>query len=66
MARGVAMKIYVGWILIFVVAFVAIPVRDLAGEYAVANRFDAILMFETATLVYVADSSIITDALLRL
>jgi len=45
---------------------VATWVRDLAGEYASANGFDAILMFETTPLVYVADSSIITDALIRL
>lgn len=44
----------------------ATRVRDLAGEYAVANGFDAIFMFEMAPLVYVAASSIITDALIRL
>ncbi len=47
-------------------AVVATRVRDLAGEYASANGFDAILMFETTPLVYVADSAIITDALIRL
>jgi len=65
-AREVAMKIFVRWILTFVAAFVATRVRDLAGEYAAANGFDAIFMFETAPLVYVAASSIITDALIRL
>ena len=47
-------------------ALVATRVRDLAGEYAAANGFDAVLMFETTPLVYVADSAIITDAVIRL
>jgi Skp family chaperone for outer membrane proteins len=45
---------------------VAIRVRDLAGEYAKANGFDAILMFETIPLVYVDEAVIITDAVVRL
>jgi len=47
-------------------AEVATRVRDLAGEYAKANGFDAILMFETTPLVYVDDAVIITDAVVRL
>jgi len=62
----VATKIYVRWILTLVAVFVATRVRDLAGEYAAAKGFDPILMFETTLLVYVADSSIITDAAIRL
>jgi Skp family chaperone for outer membrane proteins len=45
---------------------VAIRVRDIAGEYAEANGFDAIFPFESQPLVYVAESSIITDAVIRL
>lgn len=47
-------------------AEVATRVRDLASEYAVANGFDAILMFETTPLVYVTESAVITDALIRI
>lgn len=47
-------------------AEVATRVRNLAGEYAKANGFDAILMFETTPLVYVDDAVIITDAIVRL
>lgn len=47
-------------------ARVATRVRDLASEYAEANGFDAILMFETTPLVYVKESAIITDELIRL
>ena len=47
-------------------AQVATRVRDLAGEYAAANGFDAILMFESTPLVYVAESAVITDAVIRL
>lgn len=47
-------------------ARVATRVRNLASEYAQANGFDAILMFETTPLVYVKDSAIITDELIRL
>lgn len=45
---------------------VATRVRDVAGEYAAANGFDAILMFESQPLVYVAESAVITDAVIRL
>jgi Skp family chaperone for outer membrane proteins len=45
---------------------VATRVRDLAGEYAEANGFDAIMMFESIPLVYVDDSVIITDEVIRL
>jgi Skp family chaperone for outer membrane proteins len=47
-------------------AQVATRVRDLAGEYAKANGFDAVLMFETVPLVYVNESVIITDAVIQL
>jgi Skp family chaperone for outer membrane proteins len=47
-------------------AQVATRVRNLAGEYARANDFDAILMFETVPLVYVNDSVIITDPVIQL
>lgn len=47
-------------------ALVATRVRDLAGEYASSNGFDAILMFETTPLVYVSESAIITDAVIQL
>jgi Skp family chaperone for outer membrane proteins len=47
-------------------ARVATRVRSLASEYAEANGFDAILMFETTPLVYVKESAIITDELIRL
>ena len=47
-------------------AQVATRVRDLAGEYAKANDFDAILMFESIPLVYVNDAVIITDAVIQL
>ena len=47
-------------------AQVATRIRDLAGEYAAANGFDAILMFESTPLVYVAESAVITDAVIRL
>ena len=47
-------------------AQVATRIRDLAGEYAKANDFDAILMFESIPLVYVDEAIIITDAVVRL
>jgi hypothetical protein len=47
-------------------AQVATRIRDLAGEYAAANGFDAIFMFESTPLVYVAESAVITDAVIRL
>jgi len=47
-------------------ALVATRVRDLAGEYASANGFDAIFMLESQPLVYIADSALITDAVIQL
>jgi Skp family chaperone for outer membrane proteins len=47
-------------------AQVATRVRDVASEYAAANDFDAIFMFESQPLVYVADSAIITNAVIQL
>ncbi len=47
-------------------ARVATRVRDVAGEYAAANGFDAIFVFESQPLVYVAESAVITDAVIRL
>jgi len=47
-------------------AQVATRLRDIAGEYAKANGFDAIFMFETVPLVYVDEAVIITDAVVRL
>jgi len=48
------------------IARVATRVRDVAGEYAAANGFDAVFMFESVPLVYVTESAIITDAVIRL
>jgi Skp family chaperone for outer membrane proteins len=45
---------------------VATRVRDLAGEYAAANGFDAIFMLESQPLVYIANSAIITDEVIKL
>jgi Skp family chaperone for outer membrane proteins len=47
-------------------AAVATRVRDIAGEYAAANGFDAIFMLESQPLVYIANSAIITDAVVKL
>ena len=47
-------------------AQVATRVREVASEYAAANDFDAIFMFESQPLVYVADSALITNAVIRL
>ena len=47
-------------------ALVATRVRDLAGEYASANGFDAIFMFESQPLVYIANSAVITDPVIQL
>jgi Skp family chaperone for outer membrane proteins len=47
-------------------ALVATRVRDLAGEYAVANGFDAVFMLESQPLVYISNSVIITDAVIQL
>lgn len=45
---------------------VATRVRDMASDYAEANGFDAIFMLESQPLVYIADSAVITDAVIRL
>jgi Skp family chaperone for outer membrane proteins len=47
-------------------ADVAVRVRNVAGEYAAANGFDAIFALDSQPLVYLADSSVITDAVVRL
>jgi len=47
-------------------ALVATRVRDLAGEYAEANGFDAVFMLESQPLVYIASSAVITDAVIQL
>ena len=45
---------------------VAIRIRDIASEYGEANGFDAIFAIETQPLVFIADSAVITDAVIRL
>jgi Skp family chaperone for outer membrane proteins len=45
---------------------VASRVRDIAGEFAVANELDAVVAFETLPLVYVAESALITEDVIRL
>jgi len=47
-------------------ARVATRVRDMASDYAEANGFDAIFMLESQPLVYIAESAVITDAVIRL
>lgn len=47
-------------------AVVATRVRDLAGEYASTNGFDAVFMLESQPLVYIANSAVITDAVIQL
>jgi len=47
-------------------ALVATRVRDVAGEYASSNGFDAIFMLESQPLVYIANSAVITDAVIKL
>jgi len=47
-------------------ARVATRIRDVASQYAAANGFDAIFMLESQPLVYVAESAVITDAVIRL
>jgi len=47
-------------------ALVATRVRDIAGEYASTNGFDAIFMLESQPLVYIANSAVITDAVIQL
>lgn len=48
------------------VAQVATRVRTVASEYAAANDIDAVFMLESQPLVYIADSVIITDAVIQL
>ena len=38
----------------------------MASDYAEANGFDAIFMLESQPLVYIVDSAVITDAVIRL
>jgi len=45
---------------------VAARVRKIAGEYAAANGFDAVFMLGSQPLIYIADSAIITDAVVQL
>jgi outer membrane protein len=47
-------------------ALVATRVRDLAGEYAEANGFDAVFMLESQPLIYISSSAVITDAVIQL
>ena len=47
-------------------AQVATRVREVASEYAAANDFDAVFMFESQPLVYVSDSALITNAVIQL
>ncbi len=45
---------------------VALNVRTVAKEYAEANGFDAIFTIESQPLVYINDSVIITDTVIKL
>ena len=47
-------------------ALVATRVRTVASEYAEASGFDAIFPLESQPLVYLADSAVITDAVIEL
>jgi Skp family chaperone for outer membrane proteins len=47
-------------------AEVAIRVRTVAGEYGEANGFDAIFSLDAQPLVYIADSAVITDEVIRI
>jgi outer membrane protein len=47
-------------------AEVANRVRNVASEYAAANGFDAVFALDSQPLVYVSDSAVITDAVIRL
>ena len=47
-------------------AEVATRVREIASEYAAANGFDAVFSIEAQPLVYIADSVVITSAVIRL
>lgn len=45
---------------------VAHRVRTVASEYAESNGIDAIFMLETQPLVYIAESVIVTDAVIQI
>lgn len=47
-------------------AEVAVRVRTMAGEYGEANGFDAIFALDAQPLVYIADSAVITDEVIRI
>ncbi len=47
-------------------AEVATRIRNVASEYAAANGFDAVFALDSQPLVYIADSAIITNAVIRL
>jgi outer membrane protein len=47
-------------------AEVAVRVRNMAGEYGEANGFDAIFALDAQPLVYIADSAVITDEVIRI
>lgn len=47
-------------------ALVATRVRDIAGEYATDNGLDAVFMLESQPLVFIANSAVITDAVIQL
>ncbi len=47
-------------------AEVATRIRDVASEYAAANGIDAVFALDTQPLVYIADSAVITKAVIRL
>ncbi|HSN57024.1 MAG TPA: OmpH family outer membrane protein, partial [Candidatus Sulfomarinibacteraceae bacterium] len=47
-------------------AEVAVRVRNVAGEYGEANGFDAIFALDAQPLVYIADSAVITDEVIRI
>lgn len=45
---------------------VAAKLRTVAADYAAANSIDAIFILNNQPLVYIADSAVITDAVIRL
>ena len=47
-------------------AEVAARVREVAGEYALANDFDAVFLLDAQPLVYMKESSEITETVIRL
>ena len=47
-------------------AEVAVRVRTVASEYGTANGFDAIFAIDAQPLVYIADSAVITDEVIRI